>query len=46
MVLDCAIGSIMDKVDLCITGAEGVMENGGIINKVKIIGISRYKHIM
>ena len=24
----------MDQADLCIVGAEGVMENGGIVNKV------------
>ena len=24
----------MDRVDLCLCGAEGVMENGGIVNKV------------
>jgi methylthioribose-1-phosphate isomerase len=24
----------MDEVDLCLVGAEGVMENGGIVNKV------------
>lgn len=34
IVLDCAVGAIMDQVDLCIVGAEGVMENGGIVNKV------------
>lgn len=26
---------IMEKVDLVIVGAEGVVENGGIINKVR-----------
>jgi translation initiation factor eIF-2B subunit alpha len=35
LVLDCAVGSVMDQVDLCLVGAEGVMENGGIINKVR-----------
>lgn len=34
LILDCAVGSAMEIVDLCIVGAEGVMENGGIINKV------------
>jgi len=34
IILDCGIGAIMDQVDLCIVGAEGVMENGGIVNKV------------
>ena len=34
IILDCAVGAFMDQVDLVIVGAEGVMENGGIINKV------------
>ncbi|KAF4011787.1 hypothetical protein G4228_003487 [Cervus hanglu yarkandensis] len=33
VVLDAAVGYIMEKVDLVIVGAEGVVENGGIINK-------------
>jgi translation initiation factor eIF-2B subunit alpha len=33
MVLDSAVASIIDQVDLCLCGAEGVMENGGIVNK-------------
>ena len=28
------IGSIMERSEFCLLGAEGVMENGGIINKV------------
>lgn len=34
LIPDCAVASIMEQVDLCLVGAEGVMENGGIINKV------------
>ncbi|KAF3820603.1 hypothetical protein GH733_005148 [Mirounga leonina] len=34
VVLDAAVGYIMEKVDLVIVGAEGVVENGGIINKI------------
>ena len=34
MVLDAAVGYIIEKVDLVIVGAEGVVENGGIINKI------------
>ena len=30
------IGSIMERSEFCLLGAEGVMENGGIINKVCI----------
>ena len=36
VVPDCAVGHVMDRVDLCLVGAEGVMENGGIVNKVCI----------
>lgn len=31
----------MEKVDLVIVGAEGVVENGGIINKVGTVTIPR-----
>lgn len=34
IILDCAVGSAMEKVDLVLVGAEGVMENGGIVNKL------------
>lgn len=33
-VLDSAVGYIMDKIDMVFVGAEGVVENGGIVNKV------------
>lgn len=34
VVLDAAVGYVMEKVDLVIVGAEGVVESGGIINKI------------
>lgn len=34
MITDSAVGVTMEQVDMCLVGAEGVMENGGIINKV------------
>ncbi|BFZ08445.1 hypothetical protein BsWGS_11484 [Bradybaena similaris] len=34
VILDAAVGYIMEKVQLVIVGAEGVMESGGIINKI------------
>jgi len=34
VVLDSAMGYIMEQVDLVIVGAEGVVENGGTVNKV------------
>lgn len=37
LILDAAVGYFMEKVDLVLTGAEGVAESGGIINKVILI---------
>ena len=34
VILDSAVGYIMESVDLVLVGAEGVVESGGIINKV------------
>lgn len=34
LILDSAIGHVMETVDLVLVGAEGVVESGGIINKV------------
>ncbi|OLY84828.1 Translation initiation factor eIF-2B subunit alpha [Smittium mucronatum] len=34
VILDASIGYIMEKVDLVLVGAEGVVENGGLINKI------------
>lgn len=34
VILDAAVGYIMEKVSLVLVGAEGVVENGGIINKI------------
>jgi len=34
VILDSAVGYIMEKIDLVLVGAEGVMASGGIINKV------------
>ena len=34
IVMDSAVAYIMDKVDLVLVGAEGIVESGGIINKV------------
>ena len=35
-ILDCAVGRVIEKVDLVLVGAEAVTENGGIINKIGI----------
>ncbi|KAL0271801.1 UNVERIFIED_CONTAM: hypothetical protein PYX00_008787 [Menopon gallinae] len=34
VILDSAVGYIMESIDMVMVGAEGVVENGGIINKV------------
>jgi translation initiation factor eIF-2B subunit alpha len=34
IILDSAVGRIMERVDFVIVGAENVTENGGVINKV------------
>ncbi|XP_033111522.1 translation initiation factor eIF-2B subunit alpha-like [Anneissia japonica] len=34
VILDAASGYIMEKIDMVLVGAEGVVESGGIINKI------------
>ncbi|XP_077972151.1 translation initiation factor eIF2B subunit alpha-like [Styela clava] len=34
VILDSAAGYVMEKIDLVLIGAEGVVENGGIMNKI------------
>lgn len=34
LIFDSAIGQAMEEVDMVLTGAEAVVENGGIINRV------------
>jgi translation initiation factor eIF-2B subunit alpha len=34
LALDAAMGYVMEQADLVLTGAEGVVENGGVVNKV------------
>ena len=40
MILDAAVGSMVPKVDYVLVGAEGVLENGGIINRVGTLSIA------
>ncbi|KAJ1985566.1 translation initiation factor eIF-2B subunit alpha [Dimargaris cristalligena] len=40
VVLDCAVGYIMEEVDFVLVGAEGVVENGGLINQIGSYQIS------
>lgn len=34
VILDAAVGMILEKIDFVLLGAEGVVESGGIINKI------------
>lgn len=34
LIMDSAVGYIMEQVSFIMTGAEGVVESGGIVNKV------------
>ena len=34
VILDAAVGAIMERIDFVLLGAEGVVESGGIINKI------------
>jgi len=34
LILDSAVGFTMESIDMVLTGAEGVVESGGIINKI------------
>ncbi|XP_045171611.2 translation initiation factor eIF-2B subunit alpha-like [Mercenaria mercenaria] len=40
LILDSAVGYVMEKVDMVLCGAEGVVESGGIINKIGTFSIA------
>jgi len=40
VVLDSAMAYVMEKVDMVLVGAEGVVENGGIVNKIGTYGLA------
>nr|KAG5687761.1 hypothetical protein BaRGS_014850 [Batillaria attramentaria] len=40
VILDASVGYIMEKVDMVLVGAESVVENGGIINKIGTFSIA------
>ena len=42
MNIDLNFSYMMEKVDLVLVGAEGVVESGGIINKVSRDGTPKY----
>ncbi len=39
LILDSAVGYVMEKVDYVLLGAEGVVESGGIVNKVSVANV-------
>jgi translation initiation factor eIF-2B subunit alpha len=40
VILDSAVGYYMGKADLVLSGAEGVVENGGIVNQIGTYGVA------
>lgn len=46
MVADSSVGFYMESVNMCVVGAEGVMENGGIINKIGTFQIALVAHAL
>lgn len=44
IISDGAVGSIMEEVDMCIVGAEGVVENGGVINQCGTLTLALAAH--
>lgn len=46
VILDAAVGFIMEQVDMVLVGAESVVENGGIINKIGTFSIAIQAHAM
>ncbi|KAJ1373773.1 hypothetical protein KIN20_036279 [Parelaphostrongylus tenuis] len=40
LILDSAVGYLMERIDMVIVGAEGVMETGGIINKIGTLNVA------
>ncbi|XP_068236566.1 translation initiation factor eIF2B subunit alpha isoform X2 [Palaemon carinicauda] len=45
VILDAAVAYVMEKVDAVMLGAEGVCENGGIINKIGSCTIATLAHL-
>jgi translation initiation factor eIF-2B subunit alpha len=46
VVLDLAMGYVMEKADLVVVGAEGVVENGGIVNKIGTFPLAICAHAL
>lgn len=39
-ILDSSVGYVMERVDFVLVGAQGVAENGGLINKIGTYGVA------
>ena len=37
VIYDSGVAAVMERVDIVLVGAEGVMENGGVVNKVSLL---------
>ncbi|RHX97608.1 hypothetical protein DYB37_006898 [Aphanomyces astaci] len=46
VIVDAAMGYYMERVSMVIVGAEGVVENGGIVNKVGTFSCAMIAHAM
>lgn len=44
MVLDSAVAAVMERVDFVLVGAQGVVENGGLINKIGTFQVALAAH--
>ena len=44
VILDAAVAHIMESVDCVLVGAEGIVENGGIVNKIGSLGVAMSAH--
>ncbi|KAA8494592.1 Translation initiation factor eIF-2B subunit alpha [Porphyridium purpureum] len=40
MVVDAAVGAIMEQVSMVLVGAEGIVENGGLVNRIGTLTIA------
>lgn len=46
VVLDAAVAYVMEQVDCVLMGAEGVVENGGCINKIGSLSLATCAHAL
>ena len=46
IIYDSGVAAVMERVDIVLVGAEGVMENGGVVNKVGFFDTLQYTLLM